>query len=292
VAGEERPVDRGNDAEYSVISESQSVPAAPLPGGRSEAPAERAARTGIPDGSYLGLGAGERLELCDSFRLAERSRQSIFVGCGEMVVHDRVHGHHTWHYQLPGATADSSKPTVGTIVVVAIHKKPIGYRSLGTHFLCFIDPHGSLMDRLDNSVNYGHNSSDTWEFNSEELKTMCRSVGVSMRVEPFDTAADFISAHPEWTPPELEFEVDHLPTERVREWGLAIALGLPIAVGLLGAVGAIFLLVGPIGWVVKGLGVLGIVVAVGLTVWGHSRWRMKRSLRVRGLDTIHSVAPD
>ena len=246
MAGEERPVDRGNDAEYSVISESQSVPAAPLPGGRSEAPAEKAARTGIPDGSYLGLGAGERLELCDSFRLAERSRQSIFVGCGEMVVHDRVHGHHTWHYQLPGATADSSKPTVGTIVVVAIHKKPIGYRS----------------------------------------------VGVSMRVEPFDTAADFISAHPEWTPPELEFEVDHLPTERVREWGLAIALGLPIAVGLLGAVGAIFLLVGPIGWVVKGLGVLGIVVAVGLTVWGHSRWRMKRSLRVRGLDTIHSVAPD
>ena len=169
--------------------------------------------------------------------------------------------------------------------MVVIHKKPIGYRSLGTHFLCFVDSHGSLIDRLDSPVNYGYNSSDTWEFNSEELKTMCRSVGVSIHLEPFDTAADFISAHPEWTPPELEFEVDHLGTERVREWGMAIALGLPIAVGLLGAVGAIFLLVGPIGWVVKGLGVLGIVGAVGLTVWGHSRWRMKRSLRVRGLDT-------
>ncbi len=173
---------------------------------------------------------------------------------------------------------------MSTIVVVVIHKKPIGYRSLGTHFLCFIDSKGSLIDRLDNSVNYGYNSSDTWEFNDEELKVMCRSVGVSFHLEPFDTAADFIAAHPEWTPPELEFEVDHLPTERVREWGLAVALGLPIAVGLLGAVGAVFVLVGPTGSVVKALGVLGIVVAVGLTIWGHSRWRMRRSLHARGLD--------
>jgi hypothetical protein len=285
VAGEERPIDRGNDAEYSIISESQSAPAVPRPGGRTETPAEVAARTGIPDGSYLGLGAGERLELCESLRLAERSRQSVFVGSGEMVVRDQVHGHHTWHYQLPGAIPDSSKPTVSTIVVVVIRKKPIGYRSLGTHFLCFIDSQGSLIDRLDNSVNYGYNSSDTWEFNDEELKTMCCSVGVSVHLEAFDTAADFIGAHPEWTPPELEFEVDHLPTERVREWGLAIALGLPIAVGLLGAVGAIFVVVGPIGWVVKGIGVVGIVVAVGLTIWGHSRWRMKRSMHVRGLNS-------
>ena len=140
VAGEERPVNRGNGADYSIVSESQTVPAAPQPGGRAETPAEQAARTGIPDGSYLGLGAGERLELCDGLSLAERSRQSIFVGCGEMVVHDGVHGHHTWLYQLPGATTDSSKPTVSTIVVVVIHKKPIGYRSLGTHFLCLSIP--------------------------------------------------------------------------------------------------------------------------------------------------------
>ncbi len=145
------------------------------------------------------------------------------------------------------------------------------------------------MNRLDNSVDYGNNSRDTWEFNQDELETLCRSVGVSIRLEPFDAAADFIAAHPEWTPPELEFEVDHLSTEWVREWGLAIALGLPIAVGLLGAAGAIFVLAGPIGWLVKALGVLGIVVAVGLTIWGHSRWRMKRSLRDRGVNA--SVPP-
>ena len=173
---------------------------------------------------------------------------------------------------------------MSTIVVVVIHKKPIGYRSLGTHFLCFTDPQGSLIERLDNSVDYGNNSRDTWEFNQDELETLCRSVGVAIRLELFDAAADFITAHPEWTPPELEFEVDHLPTERVREWGLAIALGLPIAVGLLGAAGAIFVLAGPIGWLVKALGVLGIFVAVGLTIWGHSRWRMRRSLRARGVE--------
>ena len=95
VASEERPFDQRNQSDYSVISQSQSVPTAARPTGRTETPAEAAAKTGIPDGSYLGLGAGERLELCESLQLAEKSRQSIFVGCGEMVVHDWVHGHHT-----------------------------------------------------------------------------------------------------------------------------------------------------------------------------------------------------
>ena len=112
---------------------------------------------------------------------------------------------------------------------------------------------------------------------------------MTLRTERYDTATDFIAKRPEWTPPELEFEAEHLPTERVREWGWAIAIGLPIAVGLLGATGGFFVLIGPIGWLVKTLAVLAIVVAVSLTIWGHSKWRMKRSLRKRGLEPSDGV---
>jgi hypothetical protein len=56
-----------------------------------ETAAEIAARTGIPDWTYLALAAGGRLELCDGLRLAEPSHQAIFVGGGEMVVQIRAH---------------------------------------------------------------------------------------------------------------------------------------------------------------------------------------------------------
>jgi hypothetical protein len=79
-------------------------------------------------------------------------------------------------------------------------------------------------------------------------------------------------------PPELEFEVNHLHTERVREWGLALSYGLPIAVGA-GLGGSFLLFIGPVRWFVAALEIIGIVVAMVLTVWGHSKWRLKRSLR-------------
>lgn len=278
MAGEERPIGRRNEAVSPIVSQREWVET-PLATGRSETAAESAARTGIPDGAYLALAAGERLELCDGLTLAHHARQAIFVGCGEMVIQDRVHHHRTWHFQLPGQESDPGKPTVNSVVATFIHKKPIGWRSLGTHFLCFLAADGSLLERVDNSMDYGTNSAGTWEFNYDELGVLCRSVGISFRIERYEMASEFIAAHPEWTPPELEFETDHLPTERVREWGLAFAIGLPIAIGGLGVVGGFFLLIGPIGWFVKGLGILGIVVAVTLTIWGHSKWRMKRSLR-------------
>ena len=138
MAGEERSVERRNEAVSPIVSERQFV-VPPRVTDQTDAPAataaEIAARTGIPDGSYLALAAGERLELCGGLTLAEPSRQAIFVGGGEMVIRDRVHGHHTWRLQLPNQAVDLTKPTVNSVVGVFIHKKPIGWRSLGTYLL-------------------------------------------------------------------------------------------------------------------------------------------------------------
>jgi len=173
---------------------------------RSETAAEAAARTGIPDGTHLALAAGERLELCDGLTLAHHARQAIFAGCGEMVVHDRVHHHRTWHFQLPSQESDPDKPTVNSVVATFIRKKPIGWRSLGTHFLCFLAADNSLLECVDNSMDYGTNSSGTWEFNYDELGVLCRSVGVSFRIERFEMASEFIatgSSNSAWIPPVL-----------------------------------------------------------------------------------------
>jgi len=140
----------------------------------------------------------------------------------------------------------------------------------------------AIAARLDNSVDYGWNSGGTWEFNLDSLEKMCMTAGISFQIDRFDTAQAFLSSRPEWAPPKLEFEVDHLRTERVREWGLAIALGLGIAAGF-GVAGGFLLAFGPIGVVVKSLELFGVVVAATLTIWSHSKWRMKRSLRKRSL---------
>ncbi len=245
---------------------------------RAESQIEIAIKAGVPAGHYLALGAGERLELSRNLRLAERSRQAVFVGKGEMVVVDRVHRHHKWRFQLPDGNQHARRNIVASVVLSVIRQKPIGWKSLGTHLLLFFDRENRVIGRLDNSIDYGHNDHGTWEFNYEDLKTLCQTVGVEFRNEHFSTAKEFIGTHPDWAPPDLEFQANHLRIERVREWGLAIALGLPIAVGL--AVGGTFLmLLGPAGWFVSALELLGIGVAVSLTIWGHSKWRLKRSLR-------------
>jgi hypothetical protein len=64
----------------------------------------------------------------------------------------------------------------------------------------------------------------------------------------------------------------------VREWGLALSIGLPLAVGA-GLGGSFLLFFGPVGWFIAGLEIIGTVVAMVLTAWGHSKWRLKRSLR-------------
>jgi hypothetical protein len=282
-SGEERPLNQSTGNAASRVSQPAWEPAPRSLA--SESLVEDVLRSGIPDGQYLAVAAGERLEMCEGLHLAERARQAIFVGCGEMVVIDHVHSHHNRHFRLPSAAGDASRPVVASVVVSVIHQKPIGWKSLGTHLLFFLGNDNRLLGCLDNSVDYGSNSSGTWEFNTEELKALCRSVGVSFHVEVFDTAQEFLDKRPEWTPPELEFEVDHLPTERVREWGLALAIGLPIAVGI-GVAGSFLILVGPVGWFVGALEVVGTVVAVVLTVWGHSKWRMKRSLRKRDIASL------
>lgn len=281
MAGEERPFTGGPGAiDPDLLRPGPTQ--APIPSRRAPSEAdsavEAALQSGIPDGRYLGLAAGERLEVADGLHLAARTRQAIFVGCGEMVVVDHVHGSGKRHYTLPGNPARRNAPLVASVVVTVIHEKPIGHKSLGDHFLEFLDPAGALVGRVDNSIDYGANGAGTWEFNYEELDAMCTAVGVGCRIETFDTAKEFITARPEWTPPELEFEVDHRRTERVREWGLAAAIGIPIAVGF-GVAGTFLALIGPVGLAVGVLEGVGVVAAMALSAWGHSRWRMRRALR-------------
>jgi hypothetical protein len=143
---------------------------------------------------------------------------------------------------------------------------------------------GAKHTRPDSSVDYGWNSRGTWQFNLDPLQKLCSNAGVEFQSESFDSAQQFLSNRPKWAPANLEFEVDHLRTERVREWGLAIALGIPIASLLLVAVGGLLIWFGPVGWFSEGLEVVGMIVAAVLTIWSHSRWRMLRSLRKRHVD--------
>jgi hypothetical protein len=136
-----------------------------------------------------------------------------------------------------------------------------------------------VVARLDSSVEYGYNSENTWEFHLDALAQLCSAGGIAFESESFNTAKQFLAERPEWAPPKLEFEVDHLPEERVREWGLAIALGLPLCFGLLAVFGGALLWFGPVGWATGALEGAGTLVAVVITIWSHSRWRMKRSLR-------------
>ena len=173
--------------------------------------------------------------------------------------------------QIPGGA-----PGHRVFLVFGTPEKP--NNCLGTHLILFLDSGDQVMTHLDSSVEYGHNSSDTWEFNSVALEQLCSSAGIAYESQSFDTAQQFVPAKPESTPPLMEFQVDHVLEEDVREWGLALALGLPIAFGLLAVFGGALLWLGPVGWAVGSLEVVGTLVAMILTVWSHSRWRMKRSL--------------
>jgi hypothetical protein len=149
------------------------------------------------------------------------------------------------------------------------------------HLILFLDDGNQVATYLDSSVEYGQNSENTWEFHLDALAQLCIAGGIAFKSESFETPQEFLDKRPEWTPPKLEFEVDHLPEERVREWGLALALALPISFGLLAILGGALLWFGPVVWVIEAIEALGTLVAVVLTIWSHSRWRMKRSLRKR-----------
>jgi hypothetical protein len=233
---------------------------------------EELRQSGIPEGQYVALAPGLDLKLTTGLDFHESHRQAIFVGRGELVVQDHVHGLHTRHFRLPtGHAEDGHAPNITKIVMANIRRKAIGWKSLGTHLMLFLDSGEQVMTHLDSSVEYGYNSSDTWEFN------------VTALTQSFETAEQFIAARPAWAPPTMEFQVDHVLEEDAREWGLALALGLPIAFGLLAVFGGALLWLGPVGWAVGSLEAAGTLVAVVLTVWSHSRWRMKRSLSRRHL---------
>ena len=243
---------------------------------------EELRNSGIPEGHYVALAPGQDLKLTTRLDFHESHRQAIFVGLGEIVVQDHVHGTRTRHFQLPsGHAQDRRSPTITKIVVANIRRKAIGWKSLGTHLILFLDRGDQVVTRLDSSIEYGRNSSGTWEFHLGALEQLCSSAGIAFESQSFETAQQFLAARPEWAPPKLEFEVDHALEEDAREWGLAFALGLPIAFALLAVLGGALLWLGPVGWVVGSLEVVGTVVAVVLTVWSHSRWRMKRSLARR-----------
>ncbi len=240
---------------------------------------EELRKSGIPEGHYVALAPGLDLKLTTRLHFHESHRQAIFVGRGEIVVQDHVHGLHAHHFQLPiGHAEGGHTPVVTKVVVANIRSKAIGWKSLGTHLILFLDSGDQVVAHLDSSVEYGYNSSDTWEFNVAALAQLCSSAGIAFESQSFETAQQFLATKPEWTPPLMEFQVEHVLEEDAREWGLAFALGLPIAFGLLAVFGGALLWLGPVGWVVGSLEVVGTLVAVVLTVWSHSRWRMKRSL--------------
>jgi hypothetical protein len=252
---------------------------------------EELRKSGIPESQYVALAPGLDLKLTTRLDFHESHRQAIFVGRGEVVVQDHVHGFHTRHFQLPagharasGRAEDGHAPIVAKIVVANIRRKAIGWKSLGTHLVLFLDRGDQVVTRLDSSVEYGYNSSDTWEFNVTALEQLCSSAGIAFESHSFETAQQFLAAKPEWAPPLIEFQVDHVVEEDAREWGLAFALGLPIAFGLLAVFGGALLWLGPVGWAVGSLEAVGTLVAVVLTVWSHSRWRMRRSLSRRRLE--------
>jgi hypothetical protein len=201
-----------------------------------------------------------------------------------VVVQDSVHALHVVHLRLPGSPDDGKGlPAVAKVVVVVIRRRAIGWTRLPINLILFFDAHETLLTLLDSSVEYGRNSPGTWEFNLQSLQKLCWSAGIDFQTEAYETARQFLVSRPTWAPPKMEFEVDHLQTERVREWGLAIALGIPMASSLLVVAGGFLIYFGPVGWFVEGLEVIGMIVAVVLTVWSHSRWRMMRSLRKRHL---------
>jgi len=239
-------------------------------------------KSGIPKDHYVALAPGLDLKLTTRLDFHESHRQAIFVGRGEVVVQDHVHGLHTRHFHLPvGIADDETAHAVTKIVVANIRRRAIGWKSLGTHLVLLLDSGEQVMTHLDSSVEYGYNSSGTWEFNLDALAQLCSSAGIAFESQSFETAQQFLAAKPEWAPPTMEFQVDHLLEEDAREWGLAFTLGLPIAFGLLAVFGGALLWKGPVGWVVGTLEVVGTLVAIVLTVWSHSRWRMKRSLSRR-----------
>jgi hypothetical protein len=241
---------------------------------------EELLKSGIPDGKYVALAPGQELKITSGLDFHESHRQAIFIGRGELVVQDHVHGSHTRHFRLPSDhSPGNGSPVVTRVVVANIRQKAIGWKSLGTHLIIFLDSGNQVVTRLDSSVEYGENSENTWEFNLGALAQLCSAGGIAFESESFETAQEFLSKRPEWAPPKLEFEVDHLPEERVREWGLAIALGLPISFALLAVLGGALLWFGPVGWTIEVIEAAGTLVAVVLTIWSHSRWRMKRSLR-------------
>jgi hypothetical protein len=242
--------------------------------------------SGIPDGRYVALAPGQDLKVTANLAFHESHRQAIYVGRGELVVQDHVHGRHTRHFRLPNdPKSGRDAPVVTKVFVANISREAIGWKSLGIHLILFLDGGNQVVTRLDSSVEYGHNSDNRWEFHLGALQQLCAAAGIAYESESFGTPRQFLDKWPEWAPPKLEFEVDHLPEERVREWGLAIALGLAMACGLFAAAGGALLLVGPVGWVTVTLEAVGTFVAVVLTIWSHSRWRMKRSLHRLHLGT-------
>ncbi len=171
----------------------------------------------------MALAPGLDLKLTTSLDFHESHRQAIFVGQGTLVVQDHVHGIHKWHFRLPaGQGEDEHSPIITKIVMANIRRRAIGWKSLGTHLLLFLDGGDQVMARQDSSVEYGYNSGGTWEFNVSALEQLCATAGIAFESQSFETAQKFLTVKPEWAPPELEFEIDHVLEEDAREWGMAM----------------------------------------------------------------------
>jgi hypothetical protein len=87
-------------------------------------------RTGIPEGRFVALAPGMAIHVTDDLTLPESRRQAIFIGCGQVVVQDFVHGMHMVHLRMPGSPGGDGDgaelPVVAKVVVVVIRRRRSG----------------------------------------------------------------------------------------------------------------------------------------------------------------------
>lgn len=201
-------------------------------GAAAEAEAEAALVNGVPAGCYVALAPGDRMTLTDRLHYPLPCGQAIFLGATELIVRDHIHGMHTWRFALPDRPNPEGSPVLARLVECVVHRKPIGWKSLGLRVLVFMQKDGEVLARLNASDEMAGNHAYAWDFDPEALRKMCAAAKVDFSLETYESATGFLDTHPTWSPEVIEFEATNPREEVARELGLAI--GFIVAIGFWG----------------------------------------------------------
>ena len=168
------------------------------------------------------------------------------------------------------------------LVWVDIERRPTGYLSRGDHFVAALGPAGQLIARIDTSDSLSPMRADC-------VKQLCDLAGMDFEALTTPDVEKLLETRPELVPPKLEFEVDHLREEGIREAALGIGVLVPLSLILGGAGMAAFASATPFGLPYRLLGGLGLLAASVFGAWSGSAWRKRRSLA--RLETKASKTP-